>query len=228
MDKETLKKGIAELNSLAQEEYHQSLEEVLEDSDLNHSAVRIGRLVGVMLKEPFSTSESLNNPTYQTAAFRAWHLNNASEFNKPEKAATWQYQTLSKIQSELARDNSYYEKLSVYQFAEDAGNELGFFGSLTKTLKKYICGVPEIREKVENALGNAGQDGKQFPTITPESIVGAGGLALGAYLIEVIPVLGFVGAPVIAAVLIILYTLGVHAFCESFELEQTNEIENEG
>jgi len=57
----------------------------------------------------------------------------------------------------------------------------------------------------------------------PEGIVGAGGLTLGVYLVQPVPILGMVGAPVIAAVVVILYTLGVNAFCQWSESVRTEE-----
>ena len=225
MDIQTLQTGFDELDLLSEAEYHESLQKVLSESDGHHSAIRIGRLVGVLLKEPFSTSEPLSEPSYRTSAFRSWHLKGADEFAKPEKAATWQYHTLDQIRRELASDYSYYENISVYDLARQAQFETGFFGCLAETLRKYICGDSEIREKVENALGAAGNSDKNLPTITPETIVGAGGLTLGVILVDTIPILGFVGAPVIAAVVVILYTLGVDAFCSWSEYLRIDEDE---
>jgi hypothetical protein len=114
--------------------------------------------------------------------------------------------------------------MSVYQLAEDAQDETGFFGYFARTLRKYICDDPEIRKKVESVIGQAKGD-KNIPAITPELVVGSGGLALGAYMVQTIPILGLVGVPVIAAVVVILYTLGVNAFCEWSANLRTDEDE---
>ena len=50
MDHQTWKDGYTLLNALAEREYHQSLDEVVAETD---TAARIGRLLGVMLKEKF-------------------------------------------------------------------------------------------------------------------------------------------------------------------------------
>ncbi len=42
--------GLASLNSLAQSEYHQSLSEIIGGDDGSIASLRIGRLVGVLLK----------------------------------------------------------------------------------------------------------------------------------------------------------------------------------
>ncbi len=224
MDDQTLQYGFTQLDSLAREEYREALQDIASDRNPQRSAVRIGRLVGVILKEPFATSESLTAPSYRTGAYRAWHLEPPEQFDTPEKTRTWQYQTLAQIRRELAVDSPYYDSMSVYQLALDAQHETGFFGYFARTLRKYICGDPEIRKKVESVIGQAKGD-KNIPTITPEFAVGSGGLALGAYLVQTIPILGMVGAPVIAAVVVILYTLGVNAFCEWSANLRTDEDE---
>lgn len=213
MDDKTLESVFSELDLLARDEYHQSIEDITKDSDPQHSAIRIGRLVGVMLKEPFATSENLDGPSDRTGAYRAWHLESSEQFQSPEKQNTWQYHTLAEIQRELALDLSQYNNMSIYALAQDAQYETGFFGYFARTLRKYICGDPEIRKKVDDAIKNA-KGGKNIASITPELLVGSGGLALGAHLVQTIPILGMVGAPVIAAVVVILYTLGVNAFCD--------------
>ncbi|MHC5762971.1 hypothetical protein [Nostoc sp.] len=225
MNTQTLKNGFTELKALAQHEYHKSLQELIQDSNPQDSAVRVGRLVGVMLKEPFATSELLSEPTYRTSAYRTWHLVDANEFDKPEKTVTWQYQTLEQIRRELATDSPRYEKMSVYELAQDAEYETGFFGYFARTISKYICRDPEIRKKVEDAIKAASEGNNKIFIVTPEYIVGTSGLAFGVFLVNTIPILGFVGAPVIAAVVVILYTLGVDAFCNWSAYLRTDEDE---
>lgn len=225
MDAQTLQNGFSTLDSLAREEYHETLQVILSDTNQERNIIRIGRLVGVILKEPFATSEPLRKPSELTAAYRAWHLVDAGKFNTPDKEASWQYQALDQIRRDLASDDPYLRKWTVYDLAFDAQNETGFFGYFARTLQKYICNDRNVRRKVRNALKNSGEDGKRIPIITPESVVGAGGLTLGVILVQNIPVLGIVGAPVIAAVVVILYTLGVDAFCKWSKNLRTDEIE---
>ncbi len=224
MDDQTLLKGFSELSSLAQDEYRESLQDIASDSNPQRCAERLGRLVGVMMKQPFATLESFSTPSEHTGAYRGWNLESREQFEIPEKKETWQYQTLAQIRQELTVDSNYFNSFSVYELAENAQCETGFFGYFARILRKYICGNPEIRKKVESAIEQAKGD-KTIPTITPEMVVGSGGLALGAYLVQTIPILGIVGAPVIAAVVVILYTLGVRAFCEWTEGLRTNEDE---
>jgi hypothetical protein len=81
-------------------------------------------------------------------------------------------------------------------------------------LHKYICGDEAIRKKVKDAIKASLKMEGQLNTLTPEAIVGAGGLTLWVYLVQSVPALGMVGAPVIAGIVVILYVLGVKAFCQ--------------
>lgn len=225
MDQQTLQKGFGQLDALALEEYHQSLQEVAGDGNQERVAIRIGRLVGVILKERFAKPATLDEPSERTKAYRAWQLMSAEEFDKLEKNAIWQYQTLEEIHHALSAESPHLEDWSVYKLAQDAQNETGFFGYFARTLRLYICRDPEIRQKVEDVINEATKGNKNIPTVTPETLMGAGGLALGAYLVQAIPIFGFVGAPVIAAVVVILYTLGTEAFCEWSAELRTDEDE---
>jgi hypothetical protein len=96
----------------------------------------------------------------------------------------------------------------------DAYQERGFFGYFARVLRKYICGDKQTRKLVDKAIKAATKSGSKVPPLTPEAIVASGGCALGVILIERIPMLGMVGAPVIGATVLILYSLGVEAFCQ--------------
>jgi hypothetical protein len=64
MKPEELEAALRELDHLAREEYHASLPEVVTRSGDNDEArlVRVGRLIGVMLKQPFATPRDLSEP----------------------------------------------------------------------------------------------------------------------------------------------------------------------
>ncbi|MCA6111789.1 hypothetical protein [Bradyrhizobium cenepequi] len=92
-----------------------------------------------------------------------------------------------------------------------------------RVVRGYICGDPKIRKMVDDAFKKIGKFGK---APTPETVVGAGGLTLGAYLVQLIPALGMLGSPVIAALILILYLLGSKAFCGWSSQLKTNENES--
>ena len=63
-------------------------------------------------------------------------------------------------------------------------------------------------------MAEAKKKGVNLTVTTPEVIVGSAGLSLGVILIQNVPALAFVGAPVIAGLVVIIYLIGVDAFCE--------------
>jgi endonuclease G, mitochondrial len=185
--------------------------------------MRIGRLAGVLLKQPFAVQKDLPVPSDRTRAFRAWNLVDATCFDDPARMSTWQHQALEEIRRELSQGDPFWASQSLYQLAEKAHSEGGLFTFFAWTLRRYICSDKKVRKKVEDALAQARKSGTKLPSVTPEAMVGAGGLTLGVYLVQAVPILGMVGAPVIAAVVVILYTLGVNAFCQWSESVRTDE-----
>lgn len=219
MDEDTIKAGFDELGLLADVEYRQSLSAILADSDKDKVVERIGRLVGVLIKEPFATASDLPIPSHRTAAYRSWQLKDASEFGVVAAASPWQYKLLDNVRVEL------HSSITTYQLAQEAYYESGFFGLYARTLRKYICGDKAIRKKVDDAFKAYAKMGGSLKAPTPEGVVGAGGLTLGVYLVQAVPALGMAGAPVIAGVVLILYVLGVNAFCQWSENVRTDETE---
>ncbi len=223
MNEETVKRGFEELDQLSQGEYHASLTDIVRDSDAQRSAMRVGRLAGVLLKQPFAARKDLRVPSDRTRAFRAWNLVDATAFDDPVRVSTWQHQALEEIRRELSQGDPFWASQSLYELAEKAHSEGGLFAFFARTLRRYICSDKKVRKKVEDALTQARKSGTKLPPVTPEAIVGAGGLTLGVYLVQAVPILGMVGAPVVAAVVVILYTLGVNAFCQWSESVRTDE-----
>jgi hypothetical protein len=219
MDNDTIKAGFRQLNQLANIEYRQSLSQIVGDRDKSKVAERLGRLVGVLIKEPFANVQELPAPSYRTSAFRSWELKSVADFDEVAATNPWQYQLLEQLRQELDPSTT------VYFFAQDAHHESGFFGLYARTLRKYICGDKKIRKQVSDAFKAYTKMGGSMKAPTPEGLVGAGGLALGAYLVQAVPALGMAGAPVVAAVVLIIYVLGVNAFCEWSNELRTDESE---
>ncbi len=215
MNEMELRDGLLALNALAQEEYKESLGQIIsnETTDEQLSVDRIGRLIGVILKMPFARPSSLESPSHHTGAYRAWNLVEEASFCSPERRRTPQYQTLEAILAELKRRGIESPDTSVYQLAQFAQFERGFFGYLAIVCREYICKDPELRKKVNEAMGEAKAAGVDLRYKAPEVIVGSGGLSLGVLLVTNIPILGIIGAPVVAGLVLLIYTLGVDAFC---------------
>jgi hypothetical protein len=220
MDMTTFNNAFEELDRLSHEEYDLSLMQILEEPVVGGSdpAVdRIGRLGGVLLKQPFAAKPvELTEPSPYTGALRAWPLLDESAFAAALEKDSWQAQTLKRIHAELAKENSDYQEFGVYYLAREAHSERGFFAYFAGSAKRYLCGDPTVRQKVQQALADAqGDGGTQIAgRLTPAAIVGTGGATLGVELVQAVPELGLVGAPMIAALVVIVYRIGLDGFCE--------------
>jgi hypothetical protein len=210
MTEAELRKGFADLDKLAKGDYHVSLEDLVKTEVPPDQALRkVGRLVGVTLKQPFAKPTRLTRPSQYSGAFRTWDLNE-SAFTKRSVQRTWQYRTLEELRREKPLGREF---ASVLELARDAHHERGFFGYVARSLAKYICGDAKMRGKIEQEIKKGQKSGVAISVVTPETVVQAGGVALASFLVANIPLLGFVGAPVIAGVVFILYKIGVDAFC---------------
>ena len=211
MNTNQLAEGLRQLQELSEGDYHQPLETVLSDPNEKEAFERIGRLIGVSLKQPFATPKAIRRlGDSHTRSHRGWELQ-VGRFQRSEIQHTWQYQTLEAIRRE-APDGRRFD--SVEQLAQDAHYERGFFSYLARSAHKYICGDPAIRREIEKHFKAAKRAGFSTKHLTPEVLVQAGGLGLGAYLVAHIPVFGFVGAPVVAGFVLVLYSIGSDAFCK--------------
>ena len=105
-----------------------------------------------------------------------------------------------------------WEPVSVSDLATSAQFERGFFRYLAVSFRKYLC-QPNLRKEIERAIQGARRAGMDLKNVTPDTIAASGGLAIGAVLIQNIPALGMMGAPVIAGIVFIIYRIGIDAFC---------------
>ena len=68
MDDTEIEDGFSSLDTLARSEYRESLADILASPDAQDASVRIGRLIGVLLKEPFAVPHDLAEPSHRTRA----------------------------------------------------------------------------------------------------------------------------------------------------------------
>lgn len=208
MTSEELKKGFGLLNELAEAEYHQSLDRMLHDAPGPvDPSLQIARLIGIVLKQPFAKPVDLPRASPRSGAYRAWELASDDAFTAPNKRSTWQYRALQRLAEEIGYRDAH-------QLALDAHFESGFFACLARSTAKYICGDVKIRKDIKKAVDEAKKSGFNISVTSPEVVVGAAGLSLGMLLIQKVPILGVVGAPVIAGFVLIIYRIGVDAFCD--------------
>jgi len=110
---------------------------------------------------------------------------------------------------------------------EELSSEEPYLGQFIEYELHSTPRTPTIRRRVEAALKGAGKTDTTIPVLTPEMVVGTGGMTLGIILVQSDPIRGVVGAPVIAAVVVMLYILGVYALCEWSAQFSTDEDEKQ-
>lgn len=207
MHQEEMNAALQQLDYMSLLEYRQTVGEIADPKRPNQSIARIGRLVGVMMKEPFASPKILPKLSKVTRAYRGWNLDER-RLRTVTSQRTWQYRAMRHLAAEQLGP-----KATVVDFARDAKYERGFFRHLASSIHAYLCGDKKLRAKIDNALKAGARTGTALPKLSPESIVAAGGTALGTLLVQSVPVLGIVGAPVIAAIVLMLYAVGIDAFC---------------
>jgi len=209
MNESDLISGFNDLDQLARVDYRKSLPALFSDQPKEEAVRQLERLIGVSLKAPFAEPELQSKPSGHSQAYRGWNLDD-QKFSSPEARSTWQYQTLEAIWREPENAQQFSTLIELARYAH---HERGFFGYLARSLQKYICGDPEIRKVIKESVKQGEAAGFNAKLLSPEQLVQAGGLTLGSYLVGHVTILGLVGAPVIAGVVLLFYTLGVDAFC---------------
>lgn len=206
IEDERIQTGLAVLNSLAQEEYHTDLNGILVDTTRtqNERLLRVGRLMGVVLKEPFATVVPIDPTSSRTGAYRGWKLDDTA-FAKPEeeKQTIWQYRVLESLRTE---DGGYP---TVYELATHLQYESGFFGYLANSTRKYICGNPALTQKIDAEV-KASQQGVGGVQLISRGTVST---MVATTLVQLVPWLAGAGTPLIAGFVLLIMSIGLDAFC---------------
>lgn len=245
---DALREACRSLEGLAKEEYGATIAELFagdepvhgneyETKDVRESqdAVwRVGRLIGITIKEPFASPRPrTENDLSQTGARRVWELQH--ETLNAEHPDWWQYRLIAGF---LATEKSagYFDWLpprhapeadQVAWFLAAAHSERGVFGAFVKSARKYLCSSQDVRAALANAepppteVEAAGQMG-QTPKASDKGRVkadpaqaiftGVTSSAAGA-LVATVPWLAPSMTPLIAGLLLVISAQGLDAFC---------------
>ncbi len=209
-----LRKGLAVLNTLAQEEYHKDLDSILTDQirEQYDRLLRVGRLLGVILKEPFASSVPIVDPEdptqSSTGAYHGWALLDKGAFDAPEKQATWQYEVLETLRKEQGIP-------TVYDFAVWLQRERGFFTYLAASTCNYISRDPALKQKIGAEAKAGQQDGGAIQLIS----MGTTSTLIATTLTQHVPWLSAVahdptGVGVLSGFVLLIMIIGIGAFCQ--------------
>ena len=232
MDESDFEQALADVNARAKVEYHLSLVQMAHSNDPERATLQIGRLIGVMLKEPFASSHAREVPSSVTGAMLDWQLQPDLNFDDQNLQTTWQYQTLDAIVKDpsLPADSGLWTPGSVQALVLHAQYERGFFGYLGRSLSKYICQDPQFRRQLSQRVNAARRAGFPFSDLSPGTMAAGVAFGVAGLLTANVPVLGFAGATLIAALTWMILQIGIDAFCEWLhdsygEVRRTDEVE---
>jgi len=189
---------------------------------------RLGRLVGVVLKEPFATEFYSDTPSPHTGAYRGWELNEGAFSHKSAALNSMQGRVLDELrQNKHVIEALGYQTADIQELANIAQYESGWFRFLVVACREYLCN-PQVRQEIDGQLQAARNAG--FDVRDPNMLVGSGAAgAIGTILSQKVSKLGSVGAasaedqdhgsdqedrmPVIMLLTIIISNIGLNAFC---------------
>jgi hypothetical protein len=212
MTLEELEEALRGLDELARREYGESLSQVAARPGHNDEMrlFRLGRLIGVELKRPFAKEVPLPSPAPYSAARFKWELDDS----KFQDHSAWQYKAVEALRTDPDVVEALgWQPQDVAALAASAQNERGFFKFVAVSCRKYLCRDPKLLREINRGIEAAKRAGFDLKNVTPDIIVAAGGLAVGAQLVLAIPALGVMGAPVIAGIIFAIYSVGIDAFC---------------
>ncbi len=247
-----LRAAISSLEDLAKAAYGMSLDELFTDDTPvqgrpgetrgvrdSHDAVwRVGRLIGITIKQEFAVSvdptkpepkyaksPELKNGHSQTGASRAWVLT-PPETPQPD---LWQYRLVRDfISTEASEDElnwlltlsqdepvgSPTEVAMVARFFEDTHTERGVFRAIALGARKYLCDNTGVEAAVAGAVAGAQSTAKGRITAAPAQTIALGGFQAAAQAIEnAITWLDPTMVPVIAGLLLVITAKGLTVFC---------------
>jgi hypothetical protein len=217
MDQTELAQSLKLLDVVSLYEYRASLSEVAaptKGGDDQRRLSRIGRLLGVIMKQPFATPQNLDVPSSSSSAHISWELKPETAFRDETTRDSWQYQTLTTfLGDEHVRTSVDRPLQNEYAVAQDAQFERGFFWYLVLACREYLCD-DQLRSEINNKVEGAQHADLDTENLTPKAIARPESVAIGALLIQRVPVLSVVDVSVIAGLILIIYRVGLDVFCQ--------------
>jgi len=208
-----ISQAFSELEGLASAEYGLTLSDILKEAAVGEelALLRFNRLLGVMLKEPFSDPYPIPPQHTKTHAARGWRC--VPEKMESDKAASsWQFAFIEAY-LRVEEPNRPRSREGITSFVSDAAGESVLSVYVLKAIEKYLCGNAEAKEKVKKALEEAQKQGVELVSPMPENLIPAAGLGVCAIVTASIP-FGPALGPLAGGITILLLNIGLESFCE--------------
>jgi hypothetical protein len=212
---EALIDGFRELSALSAKEYKRDLSELLKHgSDKDEVMSSVGRLVGVILKQPLSNEIPLSAPSQVTGAYYTYSLD-PQKVDKVRESRVWQLAVYNEfLEGDRSGENRWDGDLS--QMVINLQAERSFWFYLVRSLRKYICNNKSLKAKIKSQEADLRRHlppGSNL-ALAPHAVISASSYPLATTLVASVPVLASASPIVIAGIVAVIATITVDAFCD--------------
>jgi hypothetical protein len=211
---------IEKASELCQSEYDRPLTELI--SGLHDASARLayGRLLGIMLKEPFSSRVLRERPSESTGGSYNW-LWDPERVRDQSTHDTWQYRALQALVKE--------RKAIVHPTEDNVGEFINYEGVLESRILMYLmksahenlCNHRRKRQSIQKVLGETYKLTSARPDIptATATVVSALVASFGRY--------GVLLGPLAGGLALMIARIGLDAFClwASNEVEEIRQLE---
>jgi hypothetical protein len=220
-DADQLKGFIEKAEVLCKSEYEIELAQLISALDDPDARAAYGRILGIILKEPFSSRVPRDTPSASTGATYNW-LWDAARVRDESTHGTWQYRALRALVSERKNILNPSED-DVGEFIAYEGTlESRIFMFLMQSAHKNLCEHRARRRSIQTIVGEQtytpAPARRDLPAATA-TVVSAIVASFGHY--------GVVLGPLAGGLALMIARIGLDAFClwASEEVEKVRQIE---
>lgn len=197
--------------TLSQSEYGIPLDVLVSSLEQENVRFMYGRLLGIMVKEPFSDRVARSEPSHATGARFDWYWNYEKARDYTTQT-TWQFALLRHLVAEH-KEIPEPSPADVFQFIQYEGCvESRIFMYVIQAAHTNICGDAVARSRIQDAVKEAQKQGANIVDLSPTNLpivvataVSAIVASFGSYAILLGPIAG--------GLALMLARIGLDAFC---------------
>jgi len=192
-------------------EYGLPLEALVNELDTDRGRLRYGRLMGVMLKEPFADRFVRSGPSEATGAAFDWCWNE-QKVKDADARLGWQYLILKNL---VAQKYAITEPIpeDVYRFIWYEGCAEGrILKYVLEATHQHLCGNDKARREIKAAVQKARMEGARVADPSRTNLVAGIGTVVTT-LVAVSGTYGVALGPLAGGLSILIAQIGLDAFC---------------